>query len=399
MPDPARAILREKADQAATLLGELGLDAWMTFVRETGTHPDPGVDLVVGVDLTWVSALVLTARGDRVAVVGRMDVSNVQGRGVFNEVVGYDQDIRPALLETLQRLDPRSIALNFSASDHTADGLTLGMYRLLADDLLAGTPFAARLTTAAPLLARLRGRKTATEVACLRRAIAETEAIVERFGGGIRPGLSERDLAAAVHDEFRARGLAPAWPAESCPLVNTGPDSEPGHSLPRDDLHVAPGHLVHIDLGVRRDGYCSDLQRLWYVRRPGETEPPESVRRAFATVRNALESAAATLKPGARGYEVDDAARSVVLAAGYPEYPYGTGHALGRAVHDGGTLLGPRWPKYGETAERQVEPGNVFTLELGVATDAGYVGLEEDVLVTTDGCEFLSTPQRELWLI
>jgi Xaa-Pro aminopeptidase len=68
-------------------------------------------------------------------------------------------------------------------------------------------------------------------------------------------------------------------------------------------------------------------------------------------------------------------------------------------VHDGGTMLGPRWEKYGKTPEGIVEPGNVFTLELGVPTDAGYIGLEEDVLVTEQGCSFLSSFQRELMLI
>src|SRR5262245_20649860 len=137
MSDPALSILREKADQAAALLRELQLDAWMSFVRETGSHPDPGVELVLGVDLTWVSALLLTARGDRVAIVGRMDASNVQGRGVFGEVIGYDQGVRAPLLDVLRRLDPRTIALNFSPDDHTADGLTFGMYHLLKEDLLA----------------------------------------------------------------------------------------------------------------------------------------------------------------------------------------------------------------------------------------------------------------------
>jgi hypothetical protein len=50
------------------------------------------------------------------------------------------------------------------------------------------------------------------------------------------------------------------------------------------DLRVEPGHLVHIDLGVKHDGFCSDLQRMWYVRRPGETAPPETVRRAIAAM-------------------------------------------------------------------------------------------------------------------
>src|SRR5205085_1335805 len=155
-------------------------------------------------------------------------------------------------------------------------------------------------------------------------------------------------------------------------------------------------HLVHMDLGVRLDGYSSDLQRMWYIRRPGETAPPENVRRALATVVRALEAGAAALRPGAVGHAVDAAARRVVVDAGYPEFKHGLGHGLGRAVHDGGTLLGPRWPCYGRNVEGVVEPGNVFTLELGVATEAGFLGIEEDVVVTGDGCRFLSSFQRDL---
>ncbi|HEU5086446.1 MAG TPA: M24 family metallopeptidase, partial [Roseiflexaceae bacterium] len=75
------------------------------------------------------------------------------------------------------------------------------------------------------------------------------------------------------------------------------------------------------------------------------------------------------------------------------------GHGLGRACHDGGPLLGPRWERYGRSPEMVVEAGNVYTLELGIETSAGYIGIEEDVLVTENGCEFLSTRQRELMLI
>ena len=62
-------------------------------------------------------------------------------------------------------------------------------------------------------------------------------------------------------------------------------------------------------------------------------------------------------------------------------------------------MLGPQWPCYGSNPEGVVEASNVFTLELSVMTSAGHVGLEEDVLVTADGCEFLSTRQQALMLI
>jgi Xaa-Pro aminopeptidase len=113
-----------------------------------------------------------------------------------------------------------------------------------------------------------------------------------------------------------------------------------------------------------------------------------------------MDAGAAALRPGAVGWQVDAAARSTLLRAGVPEPLYALGHQLGRSAHDGGTLLGPRWDRYGSAPLGVVEAGNVFTLELGTSVPGrGYLGLEEDVLVVEDGVEWLSTPQRELWLI
>jgi Xaa-Pro aminopeptidase len=391
-------LLHEKADQAKALLHETGLDCWLTFARETGLHPDPGIEAVVGTDVVRNSAFLFGIGGERIAIVARFDVANVRSQGVFGDVIGYDEDVKEPLLAALRRLDPRQIGLNFSTDDVTADGLTHGQW-LLLDELLRDTPYGGRLVSAAPLLARLRGRKSATEVERVRRAVAVTEEIVRLLTPQIRPGRSEQELAAFVHQEFRSRGLEPAWALESCPILNSGPSSEPGHASPSRDIHVERGHLVHIDLGVKHEGYYSDLQRMWYVRREGEAGPTAEVRRAFDAVVRALEAGAAALRPGVRGYEVDAAARRVIVKAGYPEFKHGLGHGLGRAVHDGGTMLGPRWPCYGKMTEGVVEPGNVFTLELGVMTEAGYIGLEEDVLVTGRGCEFLSSWQRELMLV
>jgi len=344
------------------------------------------------------SAFLFGAGGERIAIVARFDTTGVRSTGVFSEIIGYDEDIKGDLLDALRRLDPASIGLNYSTDDVTADGLTHGHW-LLLNELLRGTPYLDRLTSAAPLLSRLRGRKSPTEVARIHAAVAITEDVVRLVTSRIQADVSERRIADYVHEEFRRRGVQPAWGWEACPIVNCGPSSEPGHAAPRDDLSVEPGQLVHIDLGVRLDDYCSDLQRMWYVRRAGETKAPDEVSRAFDVVVQAIEAGAAALRPGVRGWEVDAAARRVVVEAGYPEFKHSLGHGLGRAVHDGGTRLGPRWPCYGSTPERTVEAGNVFTLELGVPTPAGFIGLEEDVLVTEVGCEFLSSFERELMLV
>jgi Xaa-Pro aminopeptidase len=100
------------------------------------------------------------------------------------------------------------------------------------------------------------------------------------------------------------------------------------------DLVVAPPS-AYIDFGVRREGFCADLQRMWYVRPPGETEPPKIVMQTWAGVRRALLAGAEALRPGRRGWEVDQAARSTIVAGGLPEYKHAFGHQLGRATHDG----------------------------------------------------------------
>src|SRR5919201_1795593 len=182
-------ILHEKAGQAEALLRETGLDCWMTFGKETGIRPDPGIELVVGADVTWVSAFCITRDGQRVAIVGRYDVSTIRNLGVFREVIGYDESVRQPLLDVLRRLDPRQIGLNYSTDDPTADGLTHGHW-LLLQDLLRDTPYAGRLTSAAPLLARLRGRKSPAEVGRIRRAVATTEEVVGLLTPRVRPGLS-----------------------------------------------------------------------------------------------------------------------------------------------------------------------------------------------------------------
>lgn len=114
-------------------------------------------------------------------------------------------------------------------------------------------------------------------------------------------------------------------------------------------------------------------------------------------MRDAIQAAAEFLWPSVIGADADAVARNMLTSAGFGEYKNALGHQLGRNAHDGGTLLGPHWQRYGSLPDGMVEPGNVFTLEPNLRTQQfGMISLEEDVLVTDAGCEFLSTPQREL---
>jgi Xaa-Pro aminopeptidase len=394
------AIVSEKVDQAVGILEEAGVDAWLTFVRETTDAADPVLPLILGQNLTWPSALILTPANDRIAIVGKFEDEAVRSTGVWSEVVPYVEGIGSPLIEALRRIDPQTLAVNFSLDDVKADGLTHGMF-LLLQEYLDGTPYSGRLVIAADIIKALRGRKTPGEVERVRRAIATTDEVFAAVAAAARPGTTEIDIARFMQAEAANRGASLAWDPQQCPIVTTGPDSMVGHAYPSADLAIEPGRIFHLDFGVRQDDYCSDLQRAWYVAEEGQTRPPEAVQRAFDAVVAAIRAAAETLRPGVEGWRVDAAARRAFVDAGYPEYQHATGHQVGRSAHDGGTVLGPRWERYGRTPHYAVEAGNVFTLELGVenADGRGCLGLEEMVLATDDGCEFLSTPQTTLPLL
>jgi len=392
------SIVSEKLDQAVGILNELDVDAWLTFVRESADSSDSVLPIIVGHHFVWPTAFILTKDGRRIAICGKHDDASLRADGLWTDVRTYVQRIRETLVAALDEINPSTIAINYSLDDSKADGLSHGMYELLRTHL-SDRPFGDRFISAGEIISKVRTRKTATEVARIREAIATTDEIFEIARAAIRVGQTERALAQVMHAEVGKRGRDYAWNPAGCPIVNTGPASPIGHAEPTD-LKVEPGHVVHIDFGVKQNEFCSDIQRCWYVPRDGENEPPEPVCRAFGTVVTAIQAAATVVRPGVAHWEVDAVARQVVVDAGYPEYQHATGHHVGRAAHDGGGILGPQWERYGQLPYQKIEPGNVFTLELGIAdTGAGYIGLEEMVLVTNDGCEFLTTPQTELEVV
>jgi Xaa-Pro aminopeptidase len=194
-------------------------------------------------------------------------------------------------------------------------------------------------------------------------------------------------------------GLTAAWNAQNCPAVFSGPESVGGHYKPTERV-IESGHLIYIDFGVRYQGYCSDLQRTFYVLRPHEDTPPPEVRQAFDDLMNAVEQAKQAIRPGMQGIEIDTVARDYLTSRGYDEFHCALGHQVGRFAHDGTALLGPAWEKYGKKPFERLEPGMVFTLEPHINVPGhGSVSLEEMVLVTYSGAEFLSTPQKELLII
>ena len=388
----------EKAEQVREILKEKKIDLWLIFVRETGMNPDPSLVYLYPHNLTWQSALMFFADGERIAIVGELDGEQVRRSGIFHRVITYRGGIREHLLKVLDEKKPGSIGLNYSLFDPTSDGLTHGMFLLLQEHL-EGTPYASRLVSGEEVVQALRSRKTPEEISRIKRAIDETVKLFERLTGILKPGMTEKEVASYLTRWMEELGASPAWEPSSCPAVFAGPQEFGAHSSPTE-RKIERGFLLNIDFGIKLNGYCSDLQRMWYFLREGEEQAPPEVQRAFETIRDSIALAAEKMRPGMEGWEVDKIARDYITSKGYDEYPHALGHQVGREAHDGAALLAPLWERYGSLPHIPIEEGMVFTLEPRInLPEYGVVSLEEMVLLHKDGTQFLSPPQRTLWLV
>ncbi|MDP4176112.1 MAG: Xaa-Pro peptidase family protein [Bacteroidota bacterium] len=394
----SKEMILEKIQQAAQTLKEKKIDMWLIFVRESSNIKDPSMDMVVGTNCTWQTAYIITKDGDTTAILGSLDVPNMKTIGTYKNVVGYVKSIKEPLLAAFNKYRPNKIAINYSRDSNLADGLTHGMYLELID-YLKDTPYADRLVSSEEIVNTLRGRKTPSELNLMKAAIKETLEIFDEATKFIKVGVSEKEIAAHMKKIVKERGFGLSWEADYCPSVFTGPDTAGAHAGPTD-RKVQPGHVLNIDFGISYQGYCSDLQRTWYILKEGESKAPEEVQKGFDVIKNSIQLSAKAMKPGKQGCEIDDIARRYILENGYEEFPHALGHQVGRMAHDGGGLLAPRWERYGSLPFKRIEESEVYTIEPRLPIkDYGIATIEEEVVVTKDGCEFLSSPQQEIILI
>jgi len=390
-------MVNEKIKQASRILKEKGVDLWLTFTRETSSTPDPVIDLILGTGCTWQSAFIITSSGRAIAIVGSLDAQNIVDHADY-EVIKYVDSIKEPLIKTLKELDPKRIAINYSEGDVMSDGLSHGMYLNLIK-YLEDTPYKDRLESSSQIISAVRGRKSPSEIEKIKKAIDITLEIFDEVTGFVVAGHTEQDVQQFIKERMEHRGLEPAWDAEQCPAVFTGPESAGAHAGPTQ-RKIEPGHIMNIDFGVRYEGYVSDLQRTWYFLRADEEDAPEQVQRGFETIRDSIQAAAKVLKPGIEGWKVDEVARKYIVDRGYEEYPHALGHQVGRKAHDGAGLLCPIWDRYKDLPYLKVEAGQVYTLEPRLTVEGhGIATIEEIVVVKENGCEFLSKPQKELILI
>jgi len=387
-------LVKAKIEQAVEILGELDIDLWMIFCRESDMMADPALDLVVGHKVVWQSAFFISKSGETLALVGNYDAPDFERSGRFDTIRPYVEDCGKEIRNAIKNFDPAKLALNFSTNDIAADGLSHGMYLLLLD-YLKDSPYTKRIVSSEQIISLLRGRKIPQEIKLVSSAAFMATDCWRESIKEIKTGMTEIEIGRLIDGNIRKLGGLNSFDT----IVNAGAKTSPGHGHPTDAV-LEPGDLLHIDFGALVDGFCSDIQRLAYFKRDDETGPPEKLTKAFNKIKNIIDETSKLYRPGMKGYQIDAEARKMLTRDGYEEYQHALGHQIGRSVHDGAAIVGPKWKRYGIMPQIPLEENNVFTVELGIELEGiGYVGLEEDLAVTENGGKFLCPRQTELIVI
>lgn len=234
-----------------------------------------------------------------------------------------------------------------------------------------------------PWMPELRMAKDEAEITHMRRAVEIAERAMQRLldSGAIRPGRTELEVAANLQVAMlREGGQGEAF----TPIVVAGPNSASPHASP-SDRPLAEGDLVIVDWGTICEGYRSDITRTFVL-----GAPIPQIEQIYDAVLAANQSGRLAVRPGVPAQEVDRAARRAITLAGYGEYfIHRTGHGLGLETHEPPYIV--------EGNLDLLEPGMTFTVEPGIyLPGVGGARIEDDVVVTQDGVETLTTLSRDL---
>jgi len=220
-----------------------------------------------------------------------------------------------------------------------------------------------------------RAQKSPAEIRLVQKALAITEAAVSALWEILEPGLTEREAAFFLENEFRRLGAdGPAFET----IVASGPNGALPHAEP-GRKKIRAGETVIVDCGARFKGYCADITRTKIIGRPRKWQ-----REIYAIVKEAQTLALAALAPGRPTAEVDRAARGFIAARGYGQYfGHSLGHGVGLFIHEA--------PRLSPRSREELQPGHIVTVEPGIYLPGrGGVRLEQLALITDQGAKILN---------
>ncbi len=386
-------IQKDKVRQAMGIVEEEKIDLWLTIGRETVMNSEPVIPLISTVEFGGITVVAIT-KDTNLVLAGHLDSFGMSQMGIYDEVLTYDKSFKTAFFELLDRFKPNTIALNYSL-DVASDGLTHGMYMMLME-LFTEYGYKGEIVSAGGIINKLRGRKTLSEVENIKLAIACTETILKEATDFIRAGKTQIEIHKFCQDRIAFYGHQNAWEEKHNPGVML-PNAPGGHAGP-GEYKVEKGDLVTLDFGVRVNGYCSDIQRVYYVCKDDETTAPAKYQEALDNIHIAQDAGLALMRENTPAYVPDEKAREVVKSFGYPDFNFGFGHQVGLETHDGGVMMGPRWERYLGRVEANMEVGMVFTVDINLSFEDGKIGQEDMAYITKDGAVYLTTRQDKIYV-
>lgn len=385
--DYAGRIARTRAAMAQHGIGTLYLPfssdaAWLTglgFERPGPTITDRPGDLIAGVylDATRGPLVIAPRMGGEAVRAGASGKPWLREVLILGEPVNYEATLRAALRGMHAR------GGTVAVPDRARAGTLLALQRALPD---------ARFVSATEaFLAGLRAIKDAEELATMRRAAALTDEVYAAILPQLRPGVTEREVAAEIERQGRLRGAETvSFPTA---VLYLGGGSRRGHEVPAysdpTDLPLAMGMGIAFDFGFVLDGYCSDFGRTVFA-----GEPDAATRAVYDLVIGAQGAAIAALRADTLSCaEVDRVARGPIEEAGHGGgFTHRLGHAIGRDCHE--------WPSLLVGEATTIRAGMTFTVEPSVLLpDRAFVRIEDVIHVTPDGGENLMGSPRELTVI
>jgi len=258
-----------------------------------------------------------------------------------------------------------------------ADVVTVSFHEKLKESL-KGTS----LAHTSGLVESLREIKDAGEIAEIREAVNIAQRAFAVIRASLRLGRTEKEVADELEYQIRLfGGVCGAFPS----IIGVGPRGALPHGRPIRESRIGDFDFVLIDWGARGRLYHSDLTRVLVT---GKLSP--QLERVYGVVLKAQQAAIALVRPGAIMKDVDAIARQTITDASFGEaFGHSLGHGLGLAVHE--------LPRLAPDQDRPLAAGMVVTVEPGVYLPGwGGVRIEDDVLVTPDGCEVLTSVPKEL---
>lgn len=384
------------------------VDAWLTVCRENNNDP---MAKHVGCENAGKTAVFLfyvdkdnndSVEHQNVVSIAFSPIGEATALadiGLLDKVVEVGREASALFVASdfIKRQNFGNIAINMSTNDPQADGISYTQYIALAKAL--GDTNTKKLISANQLIQEYLAIKLPAEVDIMREAAKLTaQWQIEAYQQVIPGKTTDAELARFLKQKMQEYGVTDGWAPSQNPNVVSGTDR--GHSHATDRI-IQAGDVIQTDFGIRVfDTWVTDIQRFAYVLKADETSPPKDIAHYWQSAKQGRAAAFNAMKPGATGKDVDLAQRKVMTDTGSIPVMWSTGHPVGYVAHDSGPSLSSSKVQ----GNKILKPGMTFAFDgfHSWIMDNGEpktISVEEMVVITDEGAEYLIPPQDALILI